>query len=73
MWIISRVHECETEVLWTRGETRSRIRRKIDFGDGTTWSKKKTKIEAKYRCNVPTETWELSRQQNKTPITELAG
>ena len=30
----------------TREETRQRIRRKTDTGDGTTWDKKKSKTEA---------------------------
>ena len=35
--------ENETEVVWTSEETRPRIHRKKDSGDGTTWEKRKTK------------------------------
>ena len=46
----SEVQESETEVVWTREETRPRIRRKKDSGDDTTWEKKKkTKTEARIR------------------------
>ena len=37
------MQESEIEVVWTRDETRSRIRRKTDAGDGATWEKKKRK------------------------------
>ena len=40
------VQESKTEVVWTRKETRPRIRRKKYSGDGTTWEKKKRKTEA---------------------------
>ena len=34
------------QVVWPRKETRPRIRRKKDSGDGTTWEKEKRKTEA---------------------------
>ena len=34
------------KVVWPRKETRPRIHRKKDYGDGTTWEKKKRKTEA---------------------------
>ena len=40
------VQESKTEVVWPRKETRPRIRRQKDSGDGTTWEKKKRKTEA---------------------------
>ena len=40
------VQESKTEVVWPRKETRPRIRRKKDSGDGTTCEKKKRKTEA---------------------------
>ena len=35
------MQESETEVVWKREDTRPRIRRKTNTGDGTTWEKKK--------------------------------
>ena len=43
---ITEVQESKTEGFWIREETRPRIRRKKDSGDGTTWDKKKRKTEA---------------------------
>ena len=40
------VQEIYTEVVWQRKETRPRLCRKKDSGDGTTWQKKKRKNEA---------------------------
>ena len=40
------VQESKTEVVWPRKETRPRIRRKKNSGDGATWEKKKRKTEA---------------------------
>ena len=43
---ITEVQESEIEVVMTREETRPRIRRKKDYGDGTTWEKNARKTEA---------------------------
>ena len=40
------VQESETEVVWTRQESRPRIRRTKDYGDDTTWEKKVWNTEA---------------------------
>ena len=40
------MQESKTEVFWTCEETRPRIRRKTDSGDGTTWEGKKRKNKA---------------------------
>ena len=52
---IIEVQERETEVVWTREETRTRIHRKTDSGDGSTWQKKKRR-RPKKRWIVSTET-----------------
>ena len=43
---IAEVQESATEVVWPRKEARPRIRRKKDYGDGTTREKKARKTEA---------------------------
>ena len=40
------MQESDTEVVWTREETRPRIRRKKECEDGTTCEQKKMKTEA---------------------------
>ena len=40
------VQENKTEMVWTSEDTRPRIRRKKDSGDGTTWEKKKKRTGA---------------------------
>ena len=40
------VQESATQVVWPRKEARPRLRRKKDFGDGTTREKKARKTEA---------------------------
>ena len=42
----SEVQESKTDVGWPYKEARPRLRRKKDFGDGTTWEKKARKTEA---------------------------
>ena len=40
------VHESKTAVVWPCKEARPKIRRKKDYGHGTTWEKEKRKTEA---------------------------
>ena len=47
---ITEVQESETEVVWTHEETRPRICRKKDSGDGTTWEKRKTEADMDGQC-----------------------
>ena len=60
------VQESETDVVWTREETRPRILRKKDSGDGITWEKKKRKTEAEmHGWTVSTETcYDTHRNNN---------
>ena len=69
---ITEVQESETEVVWTHEETRPRICRKKDSGDGTTWEKKEGKTEAEMD-GLCQSRHELSGQQKIKSMTELAG
>ena len=44
------MQESKTDVVRPRKEMRTRIRRKKDSGDGTTWEKKKRKTERWMGC-----------------------
>ena len=60
-------HRCvenETEMGWTREETRPRKCRKTDNGDGTTWEKKKreTKAEVDGLCQLRRERYSDNRR-----------
>ena len=58
-------------MVWTHKETRPRIRRKKDTGDGITWEKeKKRKAETAVQAS---ETLKPSGQQKMKSVTELAG
>ena len=49
------------EMVWTREEMRIIIRRKADNGDGTTWEKKKSKIEMDGLCQPRHESYRDNR------------
>ena len=45
------VRESENELIWTHGETSSRIRQETNTGDGTTWEKTQ-QMKIKQEMNV---------------------
>ena len=68
------VQESKIEVVWTREDTRPRLLRKTNTGDGTTWEKKKRKTEAEMDglCQPRHESYRDNKLRMKS-MTGLAG